>query len=159
MSFSSAIIANPIGRNIPGTPMLGLVRQFTSPNITLVSSAVIVPAQNYSFNIGSGIWLIELNLAINTNATVDFTGYPFYIRLTDSVGTDVYMQTANLGGTFPGVPSPTLYQNLMTFDVAYPTVDEYGLAETNQPYTVQLYGEYAGANPTVQLKVYCYKLA
>jgi hypothetical protein len=157
MSFSSAIIANPVDYTIAGTPMLGLVRQFTSPNITLVSSAVIVPAQNYSFTIGSGIWLIELNLAINTNDTVDFTGYPFYIRLTDSVGTDVYMQTANLGGTFPGVPSPTLYQNLMTFDVAYPKTDE--ILNSNQPYTVQLYGEYAGANPTVQLKVYCYKLA
>lgn len=154
MSFSSATISNPIGEYISGTPVFGLVNQFASPTITLTSSGAIVPAQQYQFNIGSGMWLIELNITINTNATVDFTGYPFYIRLADSRGIDVYQQTANLGGTFTG--NPTLTQNLMTFDVAYPA--EPALGPSNQPYTVSVYGQYAGANPTVQIKVFCYKL-
>jgi len=152
MSFSSSSLANPIGPYLPGTPVFGLVNQFTSPSITLTSSGVIVPAQQFQFNIGSGMWLIELNITIDTNATVDFTGYPFYIRLSDSLGTDVYQQTANLGGTFTG--SPTLTQNLMTFDVAYSVLPAY----SNLPYTVSVYGEYAGADPNVQIKVYCYKL-
>ena len=152
MSFASSSLANPINDYIPGTPVFGLVKQFTSPSITLTSSGVIVPAQQYQFNIGSGMWLIELNITIDTNATVDFTGYPFYIRLSDSLGTDVYQQTANLGGTFVG--NPTLTQNLMTFDVAYSALPAY----SNQPYTVSVYGQYAGADPNVQIKVYCYKL-
>jgi hypothetical protein len=98
------------------------------------------------------MWLIELNITIDTNATVDFTGYPFYIRLSDSLGTDVYQQTANLGGTFTG--NPTLTQNLMTFDVAYSVLPDY----SNLPYTVSVYGEYDGDDPNVLIKVYCYKL-
>ena len=155
MSFASASLSNPIGENyIPGTPVFGIVNQFISPTITLTSSGVIVPAQQYQFNIGSGMWLIELNITINTNATVDFTGYPFYIRLSDSLGIDVYQQTANLGGTFTG--NPTLTQNLMTFDVAFPATPY--TVTSNQPYTVSVYGQYAGADPNVQIKVFCYKL-
>jgi len=155
MSFASASLSNPIGENyIPGTPVFGIVNQFISPTITLTSSGAIVPAQQYQFNIGSGMWLIELNITINTNATVDFTGYPFYIRLSDSLGIDVYQQTANLGGTFTG--NPTLTQNLMTFDVAFPATPY--TVTSNQPYTVSVYGQYAGADPNVQIKVYCYKL-
>lgn len=155
MSFASASLSNPIGENyIPGTPVFGIVNQFISPTITLTSSGVIVPAQQYQFNIGSGMWLIELNITLDTNATVDFTGYPFYIRLSDSLGIDVYQQTANLGGTFTG--NPTLTQNLMTFDVAFPATPY--TVTSNQPYTVSVYGQYAGADPNVQIKVFCYKL-
>jgi hypothetical protein len=163
MSFSSASISNPVINTgstfIAGTPVLGSDVQSNSPTITLTSSAVQLSAQSYSFNLGSGIWLIEINVKINTNDTVDFTGYPFVVYLTDSLTTDTYTQTVNLGGPFLGDPSPVLSQNFMTFDVANPAVPPPADYDSNQPYTVYIYGEYAGADPTAQIFVYCYKLS
>ena len=157
MSFSSATISNPADNPlISGTPVFGSDVQSNSPVITLTSSAVQLSTQSYSFNLGSGMWLIEINVKINTNDTVDFTGYPFVVYLTDSLTNDTYTQTINLGGPFLGNPSPVLSQNFMTFDVAYPDIPT---PPTNQPYTVYIYGEYAGSNPTAQIYVYCYKLS